>query len=300
MRNPEKFEPGFKKESPQPEERKEEEEREAEKRIEKFENSGNQIEVHFTGEKEYDAQEKETFWKIEEIEIISPEGQRIKLSSLLPERWHFEEHRGHSPYFYMATSFSRKSIVIPEFWRKTESRWLREKEPPPTPYQEERKGRIVRPWGEVIEWEDIPTFNCPEAPLSLLHEIGHAHQRYTRKGGEIRRKMKEKIKQAQEEGKAVSLTRKELESYCQYVLKSERDAWAYALSKYRELKKKGVDILPQAKTNREVLEIVNQELKTYLEKVIHYGEFKELKKELAKRKKGLVKEVLRKIKKFLE
>ena len=266
---------------------------------EKFEVDGNQLEICFTGRKESEAETGKDLSEINKIELITPENKRFDFSSLLPEGWKFERIDESSPVFNMGTAHVEKSIHIPKSYRETKSRWTAEGEALPPSYQEEDRGREVNPWGEITEWKNVSTLNNPEAPIVLLHEIGHAHQARNRKGEKIRKKIEETEKKEQEKATPISLTRQEMELYYQHVVAIERDAWAYALNKYRELKKEGIDILPKAKTNREVLDIVNNGVNSYLTKIIHYTQFKEVKRELAKRKKTTIQEILGKLKTIL-
>ena len=267
---------------------------------EKFEVDKNQIEAYFTGKEEREAENNKSLCEIDRIELTTPEARKFDFSSLLPKGWHFERIGGYSPKFYMAASHYRKSIAIPEFYRKTKSRWVDEGESLPSPYQEEKRGREVRPWGEIVEWEDIPTLSKSGALMVLLHEIGHAQQKRSRKGEKMREKIEEIEIKEKEEANPVSLTRQEMELYYQYVVMIERDASAYALAKYRELKKEGIDILPEAKTNQQILETVSEGMKAYLERVIHYAHFKELKRELTRKKETTIQRILNQLKKVLD
>lgn len=296
-RNPEKFKLKPEKEEPP---KKETYEELRESRIEEFEVGENKTEAHYTGRGRYDARIGMPLWEIADIKIIAKDGKSFEFSSLLPQKWCFaeveedlyliEKNIGGGAW---VQSWS-KEVVLPKLWRKIEHRYfIKEDEELPQSYHDKEGGRDVDPIGEVIEWKSLKTLSHPEALLVLLHEIGHSHQKVPKEYHEIKKIIEEKEKQGE------VLSTKEKKLYWKYVMNIERDAYAYALHQYRKLKKEGIDVLPLATSNQDILEIVRKHLSAALKESQPYHFLpKETLRELKKREKTIIQKVLEKLEKI--
>lgn len=301
--NPEKFifERGGPSEKEEPP-KKETYEELRESRIEEFEVGENKIEVHYTGRGRYDSHIEMPLWEIAEIKIMTKDGKSFEFSSLLLQKWRFAEAEG-DPYLVKEVEIGKawiqpwsKEVVLPKLWRKIERHYfIKEGEEWPPSYHDKEGGRDMTPIGEVIEWKYLKALSDPEALLSLLHEIGHSHQKVPKEYHEMQEMMRVKEKQ----GEVLSI--KERKSYWKYVMNIERDAFAYALHQYRKLKKEGIDILPLATSNQDALEIVRKHLSATL-KVSQPYHFlpKEVLRELKKKKKTIIQKVLEELEKIFE
>lgn len=94
--------------------------------------------------------------------------------------------------------------------------------------------------------------------LGLLHEIGHAQEVSTLTNEEARARAEVQKRMLDPETPG-----KEKERATQAVVNNERDAWAWALRKFRELRRKGVDLEPELKTRQDLLRGINKCLKTH-------------------------------------
>lgn len=104
-------------------------------------------------------------------------------------------------------------------------------------------------------------FEQPGALLYLLHEIGHAYEKkslleelyiiWLRRRSHPSRKhiFKERFVQSRIEN----------------IYQPERNAWAYALRKLRELRRDSIDIAPKLDTKEKILAAVNDNLRSYEE-----------------------------------
>lgn len=297
-RNPEKFKPKLEKEEPP---KKETYEELRESRIEEFEVGGNKIEAHYTGRGRYDARIEMPLWEIADIKIIAKDDKSFEFSSLLPQKWSFAEAEG-DPYLIEKNTGGQawiqpwsKEVVLPKLWRKIERHYfIEEDEELPQPYHDKEGGRDVDPIGEVVEWKYLKALSHPKALLVLLHEIGHSHQKLPKEYHEMRKIIEEKEKQ----GEVLSTEERKL--YWKYVMNIERDAFAYALRQYRKLKKEGIDVLPLATSNQDILEIVRKHLSAALKESQPYHFLpKETLRELKKREKPIIQKVLERLEKTL-
>ena len=296
-RNPDKFKPKLEKEELP---KKETYEKLRESRIEEFEVGENKTEAYYTGRERYDTHIEMPLWEIADIKVITKDDKNFEFSSLLPQKWSFAEAEG-DPYLIEKNIGGKawvqlwsKEVVLPKLWRKIERHYfIKEDEELPQSYHDKEGGRDVNSIGsigEIIEWKYLKTLSQPEALLTLLHEIGHSHQKVPKEYHEMKEIMEEKEKQ----GEVLSI--KERKLYWKYVMNIERDAFAYALHQYRKLKKEGIDILPLATSNQDISEIVRKHLSATLRESQPYHFLpKETLRELKKREKTIIQKVLERL-----
>ncbi len=97
--------------------------------------------------------------------------------------------------------------------------------------------------------------------ITLLHEIGHAHEPEYEAMPEDRRKLREesiilKYKKRDE------FTEADKKTWSDYVISAERDAWAFAVRAYRKLRSEGIDVEPDLNLEG-LFEVVHDALGTY-------------------------------------
>ena len=158
---------------------------------------------------------------VNDIRITNPEQEILSLSSLLPDDWKFVVNSRQSSRILYAHS-NKKEISLPKYAK------------PINPYASKIEcysDKIISP--SILERRGIF--------FSILHEIGHSHA--------AQLSAKERYLRRRSQQRECFLTEKELKQYREIVIKSERDAWAYALKKYRSLKRQGFDLFPQAQNN---------------------------------------------------
>ncbi len=219
--------------------------------IEQIEAGNNKIEIGYTGYRRIEHLYSQKLKEVGKIEIINEQGEqgepgkKFDFSSLLPKNWRFCERitdtQALSVDPNLLTSHSSKEIWFPDFYFDFDS------------------GKKTK------------TFSQSKNLFNLLHEIGHSFEpkeTIIRKII-IKEKMKAKIsKLARIKTKdfpTEPFTGKEKQDYYQYVIGPERDAWAYALRQYRELKRQGIDIFPKEVSNKEILKIVRYYLRSSLD-----------------------------------
>jgi len=256
---------------------------------------GNQILVHYTGRERYVEEEGKEGFEINSLELVTPEGKKIDFASFLPRGWRITRREGSGTIGIMTAErggrTGYKEVALYDFWHKKHSYFSDEDQPRPEPYQERRKGRTVDVIGFVQEWENIDIFNLPGFPIVLLHETGHAHQSNKTLGEatEVREKTRNRD--------ITSLSDEELREYYQTYAMTERDAWAYALRKYRELKKQGIDLMP-GKTNKDIFIIIREHLDNILSYKIK--DWKRFREKEGEDKETVIQRTLNRLKEILE
>jgi len=235
--------------------------------------------------------------EIQSLKILTLEGKEVDFTNFLPPGWKIFEIEGISPklppeYF---TRGEMKSIFFYSKGRRlTRHYFVKEGEKLPPPYQDEKGGRRVFPWGEVFEYQIEETKDDPYFLLNILHEIGHARMH----GGWLDRALYSMMLE-KEEKEGVIFSSQKRKKFWEYVIRIEREAWTFALKKYRELKEMGADILP-GKSKSEILEAINLSLSYLLVEPLRSFLPKEILKEVKKRKPSLLKKLIDFLKEWLE
>ena len=124
---------------------------------------------------------------------------------------------------------------------------------------------------EPDEGKKVETFSQSKDQLGLLHEIGHSFE--SKKVIVERITTKEKMKKIVSKLAGIEaenfpkepFTEKEKQDYYQYIIIPERNAWAYALRQYQEIRRQGIDIFPKGTPNQEILKIVRHYLRLSLD-----------------------------------
>jgi hypothetical protein len=233
-------------------------------------------------------EQKEKCREIRSLKITTPEGKEVDFVTFLPPGWKIFEIERTSPeppeYFTLGEV---KSIF---FYSKvpslTKHYFIEEGEKLPLAYQDEKGGREVFPWGEVFEYEIVETQKDPYFLLSILHEIGHARKHGRWFDRALYSVMFEKRKKVEK-----LTTLEEKKKFWEYVIRTEREAWAFALKKYRELKEMGIDIL-SGKSADEIIDEVNFSFSRLLFVPLKSFLPKEVLREVKKRRPSFVEKLI--------
>ena len=181
------------------------------------------------GKARYDFQDAKY---VHDIEYISRDGNRLRLSELLPKGYRFLK----TPREDEGTAITSHSLLrYGQFIKR------------------ERVDRLLR-----IRMEKEPLLESRGGMLVILHEVAHAHQDVP--------KNEEKYAQTLiREGNYRTFTDTERRAFFHIVLQRERDAWAQAIMKLRELRERGVDLEPELDTPEKLELIIHGALHSYEE-----------------------------------
>jgi len=199
--------------------------------------------------------------EVSEIRFINSEGKVLEFSSLLPPEWKFATEGPYATNSISNAETTEKIISFPGYVLdpdRTKITQVPENQDLPQPHDDSRRKFFVSPIDRrVAEIPATPILEKPTAILGILHEIGHIEKGISQEEFYLHQKLEEKE----------TLRPKEREIYGEIVIRHERDAWAYALKQYRDLKKQGFDLYPQAENNQEILDFVDKCLDTYMKKL---------------------------------
>ena len=231
---------------------------------------------------------KEKCKEIRSLKITTPEGNEIDFTTLLPFGWKIFEIEGASGKEpdYFALGEKKGIFFYSKVTQITKHYFIAEGEKLPLAYQDEKGGREVFPWGEVFEYEIVETQKDPYFLLSILHEIGHARMH----GGFLDRALYSMMLEKQEK-EGVIFSSQKRKKYWDYVIRVEREAWAFALKKYRELKEVGINIL-SGKSADEIIDEVNFSFSRLLFVPLKSFLPKEVLREVKKRRPSFVEKLI--------
>lgn len=215
----------------------------------------NRVEIELAGQREFYKHFNADARKIDKMKIIGPEGKSFDIVSLLPKDFAIKRIEGiQSESMVMVHSY--KAVFFPKKQRTEILHFLKEEdENEPEYYQNEKGGRKKGQFSQsYVEWQNVDTLKRAGAFFDILHEIGHTYIPLSKDEENLRNKLERNLAFSEEEKK----------QYFKVVLKTERKAWAYALSKYRQLKKDGIDIFPEAENNEYLFDYISNCLKNYV------------------------------------
>jgi len=190
---------------------------------------------------------------VKSVRIVTVQGKSFEMLLLLPES--FTMKRIEDGSGIRRCDCEAKVIFFSKETRNEVLHFLKESEKEPEYYETKNRGRKKGPLPRTyIEWQNLNTLEKPGAFLDILHEIGHSYFPPSKEESFLRWKL--------DEGK--KLSEDEISKYLKLVLGTERKAWAYALRKYRELKKLGIDVFPEAENNEKLFNHIDAALKGYI------------------------------------
>lgn len=165
------------------------------------------------------------------LEYITPQGERFVLNTLLPEGYHLFREEGMTG----ARAGRERKFVL---------------------YGDKDYELNIDEEGKLLQVAE-PYFQVRGALLNILHEIGHTQQPLTKEKFWAR----ERLGPSRAFGRPLSS--KEREEFIQVFIAEERDAWAYALRRLRDLRRAGVDLEPELDSNEKLLLRIHSLLFTY-------------------------------------
>lgn len=212
---------------------------------------------------------------VSDIKLINKSGESHSLKDELPRGVTLIEGRWEQVACAQKTIIGKKQILLPRSSIDTKVYQVPESEKLPEPHW--HNGKIVSVNSkerEVVERNTVNFLKTEGAFLVLYHEIAHSRKMVdviSPKGierGELLTKAEYK-----------TLTEKDKERYEEIILGEERDAWAFALRKVRQLRKKGFDIEPTLDDPRRLKKLFHSWLHTYEEPIedILAGQSKKIK-----------------------
>lgn len=192
--------------------------------IQEFERGDLIIQKHYAGK-----EEPGMMREISDIKLINKKGETYSLKSELPEEGRFLETKMVEEIEKVIgsrlLSTGQKDIRLPEFYLEVKEISISEN-------PEGKKAVITTETEKKNFWKEKEG-----AFLAVFHEIAHTHRFGSEK--EYQENIALRLKAA-----GGTLTEEEKERYEELVVKEERDCWAFALRKIRELRRKGFDVEP--------------------------------------------------------
>ncbi|MFH0987729.1 MAG: hypothetical protein V1841_02465 [Patescibacteria group bacterium] len=194
--------------------------------------------------------------ELRDVKYTSEDGKSISLGSLLPKGWKFikttELFSGANPeareiHYAPPTTQTRKTYEVPKDQRlPEEGEYFSSRDHIVRLVNRER--RKVR--------EDQESFSVSKKGffLGVLHEIGHANF-YT--------EMTQKERQNYITARKLAGETENNPWAVKYIVRDERQAWAWALREFRKLRKGGIDFEPALSSNKEIIKLVESKLSSY-------------------------------------
>lgn len=188
-----------------------------------------------------------TLQEITDIEYITSDGKAFFFSNVLPKNWRLIRASSNR---MPESQFDQKRIFYSETMPMLGTF-------PGLRLSESEKRRVA----------EMPQITGKGFLLILLHEIGHAHTlaeltpEEIERDGNLRKSMF--FKKMESANAPVTLPPQERKDYEKLVIGNERDAWAWALKNLRRLRREGIDLEPELKTNKDLLEFIHGALVLY-------------------------------------
>lgn len=244
--------------------------KEKEPLVEEIKRGDLRIQKHYVGKEEiYDPtsehflmaeQRQEGLRPLLDIKLINKKGESYSLKDELPQGAVFVEGKREQKSRAQETVVDKKQILFPRLGVNTEMYQVPENEKLPEPgwymHGGERIILVDPKKRQVVQIKTVDFLRTEGAFLSLFHEIKHMRVGLGGPKQKERDDLKTKARYA-------ALTEKEKERYEEVVIGQERDAWAFALRKARQLRKKGFDVEPTLDDPKRLKKVFHLKLHTY-------------------------------------
>lgn len=198
---------------------------------------------------------------VSDIEYKTAAGKTVSFKEFLPEGWHIVR-KPESLSKMFAANHELLAVEYPKLHPlKRSTRFIPEGEELPKDVRSDKFWREVRPaQRRVFEYDVAPKIIQAGFFISLLHEIGHA-QSFSKKTSSD---AEETIRFYLYRKNGIDLSDPvNKERYQGLVIGEERVAWAWALRKFRELERDGIDLEPAFKSAEEIKQFLHSHLDTY-------------------------------------
>lgn len=174
------------------------------------------------------------------LEYIDPSGKSIRFNDLLPDGWNlYHSGRVNTLTAIRFKFFDEKETGSVSFGNKV--------------------GEFKRDSNDIKDDASYQFFEKPGDIFKLLHEIGHAQSERSPQEW----KDMERVRQRQ----AIGENPNEV-IWKRLVLPEERNAWAFAISTLRELRRQGIDCEPEIKNNSDLARFMHMHLSSYEQFVV--------------------------------